>query len=56
MVTQKDGHQGGDELVPQGVPGSVDLQQSQDQHVRTVLDGIAEELFDRLVLAHLSQP
>lgn len=38
------------------MPGSVDLEQSQDQHVWTVFDGVAEELFDLFILAHLSQP
>lgn len=56
VVPQENGHQSGDELVAQGVPGGVDLQQGQHQHVRTVLDGEAEELLDLLVLPHLCEP
>lgn len=41
--------------MAQRVPGCADLQQCQHQHVRTVLDGEAEKLFDLLVLAHLRQ-
>lgn len=53
MVAQEDWHEGGDELVAQGVPGGAYLQQRQHQHVGTVLDGEAEELLYLLVLAHL---
>lgn len=56
MVAKEDGHQGGDELVAQRVPGRGDLQQCQHQHVWTVFDGEAEELLHLLVLAHLGEP
>lgn len=55
MVAQEDGHERGDELMAQCVPGRADLQQRQHQHVRTVLDGEAEKLLHLLVLAHLRQ-
>lgn len=41
--------------MAQRVPGCADLQQGQHQHVWTVLDGEAEELFHLFVLAHLRQ-
>lgn len=56
VVAQENGHEGGDELVAQGVPGGADLQQRQHKHVGTVLDGEAEKLLDLLVLAHLREP
>lgn len=56
MVAKEDGHQGGDELVAQRVPGRGDLQQCQYQHVWTVLDGKSKELLHLLVLAHLREP
>lgn len=56
MVPQEDGHEGGDELVAQRVPGCADLQQGQHQHVWAVLDGKAEELLHLVILAHLRQP
>lgn len=55
MVAQEDGHECGDELMAQLVPGCADLQQCQHQHVRTVFDGEAEELLHLLILAHLRQ-
>lgn len=55
MVAQEDGHERGDELMAQCVPGRADLQQRQHQHVGTVLDGEAEKLLHLLVLAHLRQ-
>lgn len=55
MVAQEDGHEGRDELVPQGVPRRGDLQQRQHQHIGAVLDGEAEELLHWLVLTHLRQ-
>jgi len=55
VVAQEDGHEGGDELMAKRVPGGGDLQQRQHQHVRTVLDGEAEQLLHRLILAHLWQ-
>lgn len=56
MVAKEDGHQGGDELMAQRVPGRGDLQQRQDQHVWTVFDGESKELLHLLVLAHLGEP
>lgn len=56
VVAQEDGHEGGDELVAQRVPGGADLQQGQHQHVGAVLDGEAEQLLHLLILAHLRQP
>lgn len=53
VVAKKDGHQGGDELMAQSVPGGGDLQQRQHQHVWAVLDGEAKELLHLLILAHL---
>lgn len=53
VVSKKDGHEGGDELVAQRVPGGGDLQQRQYQHVWAVFDGEAKELLHLLVLAHL---
>lgn len=55
VVAQEDGHEGGDELMAQGVPRGADLQQCQHQHVRTVFDGETEELLHLLVLAHLRE-
>lgn len=55
MVAQKDGHEGGDELMAQCVPGCRDLKQCQHQHVWAVLDGKAEQLLHLLVLAHLGE-
>lgn len=50
VVAQKDGHEGGDELMTQRVPGCADLQQGQHQHVRAVLDGETEELFHLFIM------
>lgn len=55
MVAQEDGHERGDELMAQCVPGCADLQQCQHQHVWTVLDGEAEKLLHLLILARLRQ-
>lgn len=55
MVAQEGGHQGGDELMAQRVPGGGDLQQRQHQHVRAVLDWEAEQLLHLLVLSHLRE-
>lgn len=55
VVAKENGHKCGDEFMPQSMPRSVDLQQSQDQHIWTVLDREAEELLDLFILAHLCQ-
>lgn len=55
VVAQEDGHEGGDELMTQRVPGRADLQQGQDQHVRAVLDGEAEELFHLFVMPNFRE-
>ena len=56
VVAQEDRHEGGNELMAKCVPGRGDLQQCQNQHVWAVLDGEAEQLLHRLILADLRQP
>lgn len=55
VIAQEDGHEGGDELMTQGVPGGADLQERQHQHVWAVLDGEAEKLLHLFIMPNFRE-